>query len=113
MKPSKNTQISLNEFLELSKTYTVFDVRSESEYAHAHIPGALSLPIFTDSERAEIGTMYKQVSKESAVELGFRFFGPKLNEYIVQAQSHGIQKDSTILIHCWRGGMRRWIYRFG
>jgi len=58
MKPSKNTRISLNEFLDLSKTHTVFDVRSESEYAHAHIPGALSLPIFTDSERAEIGTMY-------------------------------------------------------
>jgi tRNA 2-selenouridine synthase len=116
MKPSKNTRISLNEFLDLSKTHTVFDVRSESEYAHAHIPGALSLPIFTDSERAEIGTMYKQVSKETAIELGFRFFGPKLNEYILKAQSHGIQKDSTILIHCWRGGMRSeamaWVMNF-
>lgn len=116
MKHTHTTRISLAEFLVLSEKHIVFDVRSESEYAHAHIPGALSLPIFSDSERAEIGTAYKQISKESAIELGFRYFGPKLNDYIKIVQSHEIQKDATILIHCWRGGMRSeamaWLMNF-
>ena len=116
MNQSRNTRISLAEFLDLSKSHPVFDVRSESEYAHAHIPGALSLPIFTNQERAEIGTAYKQVSRESAIELGFQYFGPNMNAYISQVQSHGITKDSKILIHCWRGGMRSeamsWLMNF-
>jgi len=116
MKHAHTNRISLKEFLDLSKTYSVFDVRSESEYAHAHIPGAVPLPIFSDSERAEIGTAYKQQSKEAAIELGFRYFGPKLNTYIKDVLAQGIQKNDTILIHCWRGGMRSeamaWLLHF-
>ncbi len=115
MNQSKNTRISLPEFLDLSKSHPVFDVRSESEFAHAHIPGALSLPIFTDRERAEIGTLYKQVSRESAIELGLQYFGPKMNSYISEVQSH-VTKNSIMLIHCWRGGMRSeamaWLMNF-
>jgi tRNA 2-selenouridine synthase len=116
MKHGKNTRIPLNEFLELAQSHPVFDVRSESEYKYAHIPGALSLPIFTDEERAIIGTAYKQVSRESAIELGFRFFGPRMNDYVKTVQSLGIMQQSTILIHCWRGGMRSeamsWLMNF-
>jgi tRNA 2-selenouridine synthase len=46
--------------------YLIIDVRSPGEYAHAHIPTAFSLPLFTDEERAEIGTTYKQESREAA-----------------------------------------------
>ena len=42
--------------------YLIIDVRSPGEYAHAHIPNAFSLPLFTDEERAAIGTTYKQES---------------------------------------------------
>lgn len=116
MNKMRHTRISLSEFLDLAKSHPVFDVRSESEYAHAHIPGALSLPIFTDEERAKIGTAYKQVSKESAIELGFHFFGPRLNKYIAHVLSLGISKDSKLLLHCWRGGMRSeamsWLMNF-
>ena len=40
----------------------VIDVRSPSEFADDHIPGAVSMPVLNDLERAEIGTLYKQVS---------------------------------------------------
>jgi hypothetical protein len=39
----------------------IIDVRSDSEYADDHIPGAVSMPVLNDAERAEVGTMYKQV----------------------------------------------------
>ena len=116
MNQMRHTRISLSDFLELAQIHPILDVRSESEYAHAHIPGALSLPIFTDDERAEIGTAYKQVSRESAIELGFGFFGPRMNVYISDVMSFNISKESTILIHCWRGGMRSeamsWLMNF-
>ena len=38
----------------------IFDVRSPSEYASGHVPGAVSVPLFSDEDRAEIGTVYKQ-----------------------------------------------------
>jgi len=116
MNRSKNTRISLEDFLQSARKYPVFDVRTPSEFAHAHIPGAHNLPIFSDDERVEIGTLYKQVSREQAIEKGFAFFGPKLNEYITKIQSCGIKHGSTVLIHCWRGGMRSeamaWLFNF-
>src|SRR5690606_8791555 len=49
---------------------TVIDVRSPAEYAHDHIPGAISLPALTNDERAEVGTIYKQISAFSARKIG-------------------------------------------
>jgi len=116
MNQSKHIRLSIEEFLHLSKEFPVFDVRTPSEFTHAHIPGARNLPIFSDEERAEIGTLYKQVSREQAIEKGFTFFGPKLNEYLQIVQSQGIPQGSTVLIHCWRGGMRSeamaWLFNF-
>ena len=38
----------------------VLDVRSPGEYALGRLPGAINLPLFTDEERAMVGTVYKQ-----------------------------------------------------
>ncbi|HBG24003.1 MAG TPA: tRNA 2-selenouridine(34) synthase MnmH, partial [Rikenellaceae bacterium] len=40
-------EIQIDLFLELSKTNPIIDVRSPGEYEHAHIPGALNLPLFS------------------------------------------------------------------
>lgn len=81
----------------------VIDVRSPSEYAHAHIPGAISMPLFDDEERAEVGTIYKKQSKVKAVQRGLEFVGPKMADFTRQALR---LKSPEILLHCWRGGMR-------
>lgn len=92
--------------------YLIIDVRSPGEYVHAHIPSAFSLPLFTDEERAAIGTTYKQESKEAAIKLGLPFFGTKMQDMIEQVEgwvTHYEKTNSikpTILVHCWRGGMR-------
>jgi tRNA 2-selenouridine synthase len=82
----------------------ILDVRAPAEYAQGHIPGALSLPLFTDEERARIGTMYKQVSPDKAVLLGLDFFGPKLRTLAEQARQ--LAPGQEVRLHCWRGGMR-------
>ena len=74
-------KIHIEQFLELAKQYPVIDVRSPGEYNHAHIPGALSIPLFTDTERAAVGTAYKQESREKAIKIGLDFFGPKMKNY--------------------------------
>lgn len=100
-------QIDINSFLELSKSHSVFDVRSPGEYNHAHIPGAYSLPLFTDEERKVVGTAYKQESREQAIKIGLDYFGPKMRNLVEEVESVTSQtQDKTVLVHCWRGGMR-------
>ncbi|HNM27277.1 MAG TPA: rhodanese-like domain-containing protein, partial [Saprospiraceae bacterium] len=47
-----------DELLSELRTRVLLDVRSPGEYAQGHIPGALSFPLFTDEERARVGTIY-------------------------------------------------------
>jgi tRNA 2-selenouridine synthase len=107
-------KIHIEEFLELAKHYPVLDVRSPGEYNHAHVPGAYSLPLFSDEERKVVGTTYKQQSREHAIKIGLDYFGPKMRQIVEHVESiikeHKDQlptPDSRlILVHCWRGGMR-------
>ena len=116
-------KINIEKFLELSKHHPVVDVRSPKEYGHAQIPGAYSLPLFTDEERAVVGTAYKQESREKAIKHGLDFFGPKMRkmveevEGIISNRQSAIDKSDSqnnktlpiancILLYCWRGGMR-------
>ena len=93
----------------------ILDVRAPAEYAQGHIPGALSLPLFTDEERARIGTIYKQVNPEKAVLLGLDFFGPKMRRMVEEAKK--LAPGQEVRLHCWRGGMRsgavQWLLELG
>ncbi|MFK8185136.1 MAG: tRNA 2-selenouridine(34) synthase MnmH [Phormidesmis sp.] len=82
----------------------ILDVRSPGEFEQGHIPGAHSFPLFSNDERAQIGTCYTQKSQEQAVELGFDLAGPKFGEMIRTAKA--IAPDRVVRVHCWRGGMR-------
>lgn len=109
-------QIEVEDFLSLALDNPLFDVRSPGEFSHAHIPGALSLPLFTDEQRKIIGTAYKQESRQKAVDIGLEYFAermktvaPEVNEIIKQRSGlmkNGQTKEPAILLHCWRGGMR-------
>ena len=80
------------------------DVRSPGEYKKGHIPGAVNIALFTDDERAVVGTAYKQVSKEKAMELGLEFVNPKLEYFFSRSMEVAPLKE--VVVHCWRGGMR-------
>jgi tRNA 2-selenouridine synthase len=82
----------------------LLDTRSPAEFTAGHIPGAISFPLFTDAERAAVGTCYKQVSPDAAIELGLEFTGPKMASFVRQAKQ--LAPARQIRLHCWRGGMR-------
>lgn len=82
----------------------LIDVRAPREFRKGHIPTAINLPLFSDSERATVGTAYKQVGRESAVLLGLDIVGPKMGALARQVQQFGT--DQPLFVHCWRGGMR-------
>ena len=98
------TKISISEVLLLKANLPLLDIRSPKEFAAGHIPGALSFPLFSDEQRHQIGTAYKQISQEKAVLMGLDFFGPNMSTMVKQAKK--LAPDKEVLLHCWRGGMR-------
>ncbi|KQS30735.1 tRNA 2-selenouridine(34) synthase MnmH [Dyadobacter sp. Leaf189] len=96
--------ISIQEYLSMQAGIVLADVRTPAEFEHAHIPGAVNLPLFSNQERVLVGTTYKQVSREAAILLGFDLTGNKWSGFIRQALE--LAPDKRIALHCWRGGMR-------
>lgn len=96
--------ISPEEFLSLRKSVPVVDVRSEGEFQSGHIPGAANIPLLNNTERATVGTDYKQKGQAEAIKTGFRLVGPRLVDIINEA--HRIASHNEMVVHCWRGGMR-------
>jgi tRNA 2-selenouridine synthase len=103
------TKLSIAEFITMAPSFVLLDVRSPGEYAHAHIPEAISLPLFTDEERKVVGTAYKQESREKAIKIGLDFFGKNMVVFVEQVEKIVAIKSPTsreVCVHCWRGGMR-------
>ena len=92
------------EFLAARTTRPVVDVRSPGEFAEGHMPGAVNLPIFSDEERAIVGTLYKQEGRIAAIDQGFEIVGPKMKS--LAQQSRAAAPDNQLAVYCWRGGMR-------
>jgi tRNA 2-selenouridine synthase len=91
-------------FLERSNLLPVVDVRAPDEFRQGHIPGAFSLPVFNDEERAAVGTDYTHSGKNMALLTGLEIAGPKLRFFVETAR--GVATNGELLLHCWRGGMR-------
>ncbi len=102
------SRIDIDAFISLDFKYTVLDVRSEGEYINAHIPGALSVPLFNNEQRKKIGTAYKQESKQIAIKIGLEAFGTKMISIVetVEKILDNHEENKTVVVHCWRGGMR-------
>ncbi|MEZ4755288.1 MAG: tRNA 2-selenouridine(34) synthase MnmH [Flavobacteriales bacterium] len=96
--------LPITEFLGPGRTSPILDVRSPGEFARGHIPGAVNMPLFSDAERAVVGTMYKQTGRDAAVLEGLRIVGPKLAALVEHANE--LAPDRTVRVHCWRGGER-------
>jgi tRNA 2-selenouridine synthase len=113
-------RIPIDLFLQTAATALLLDVRSPGEYKHAHMPGAFSLPLFTDEERAVVGTAYKQQSREQAIKIGLDFFGSKMRRMVEEVESLLVERclfigkqpnieqraSNNVCLYCWRGGMR-------
>lgn len=96
--------VSSLEFISPPENALTLDVRSEKEFEHAHIPGAVNIPLMNNEHRHLVGIEYKKKGREAAVSLGFKLVGPKFHEFIEQVNK--LKKSNEIFIYCWRGGMR-------
>jgi tRNA 2-selenouridine synthase len=97
--PDSTTIASLDLFDE------IVDVRSPAEYADDHIPGAISCPVLDDAERAEVGTLYKQVSSFAAKRRGAALVARNIARHLEEAFA-GRDHTWRPLVYCWRGGTR-------
>lgn len=84
---------------------TIIDVRSPAEYAEDHLPGAINLPVLSNEERAEVGTIYVQQSPFLARKLGAALVFRNAANHIEQRLSHH-EGGWRPLVYCWRGGQR-------
>ena len=83
----------------------IIDVRSPTEFAEDHVPGATSLPVLSDEERARVGTIYVQDSPFKARKLGAALVARNAAQHLetVLAEKGGGWRP---LVYCWRGGQR-------
>lgn len=84
---------------------TIIDTRSPAEFADDHIPGAINCPVLSDAERAQVGTIYKQVSPFEARKVGASLTARNIAAAI---ETHFMDRPKNWhpLIYCWRGGQR-------
>ena len=94
----------IEDFLLLGEKYPIVDVRTPAEFEQGHIPGAYNIPLFSNDERAVVGTLYKNHGKQTATIKGLEFVGPNMAVFAKRARKLAV--DGKILLHCWRGGMR-------
>lgn len=97
-------KILISTFLELRPQSVVIDVRTPAEFKQGHIAGAVNIPLFTDEERVVVGTLYKKVGKDAAIDKGLEFVGPRMATMVSQARK--LYNGNPLLLYCWRGGMR-------
>ena len=102
-----NSSYPVTDFRNL--TSPIIDVRSPNEFRQGHWPGAVNIPLFSDSERETIGKSYKKESRLKAILQGLKVTIPNaknLLEIILQITTKKKGKNKSLRIYCWRGGMR-------
>ena len=83
----------------------IIDARSPGEYAIDHVPGAVNLPVLSDAERAEVGTIYVQESRFKARRIGAAYVARNVARHIETVMADW-PPAHQLLVYCWRGGMR-------
>ncbi len=90
---------------QLAEFDEVIDVRTPSEFAEDHVPGAVSRPVLSDDERTAVGTLYKQVSAFTGRKAGAALVSRNIAQHL---ETSFIDKPKSWrpLVYCWRGGKR-------
>ncbi len=92
----------MKDFLErilLSDT-PLIDVRAPVEFEAGSIPNSVNLPILTNEERHEIGSLYKQAGKEQAMKRGHELVSGSIKDKRIEAWVDFIQNNNIIEIEC-------------
>lgn len=88
----------------LIDSHLLVDVRTPLEYAEDHLPGAVNVPLLTNEERVEIGTLYKQLGPHLARIRGLELTAARFPEMVAEIATKAAGRP--IVVYCWRGGLR-------
>lgn len=83
----------------------LIDARSEKEFEESPLPHAVSFPVLTNPERHNVGLIYKNYSKSSALWLALEYASPKSEALSVFLKENNADRKN-IIVYCWRGGGR-------
>jgi tRNA 2-selenouridine synthase len=83
----------------------IIDIRSPIEFKDGAIPEAINIPLFSDEERVEIGTIYKHEGQAAAKWRAMELVSPKIPTMLKDIKA-AMSNGETLIVHCWRGGMR-------
>jgi tRNA 2-selenouridine synthase len=81
------------------------DVRTPSEFAEDHVPGAENRPVLGDDERARIGTMYAKESGFAAKRAGAALVARNI-ALMLEGPFAAMPRNWAPVVYCWRGGQR-------
>lgn len=106
MQPKNPHILDIAQFAQARNQFdAIIDVRSPAEFALDHIPGSINYPVLNNEERAQIGTLYKQVSPFAAKKLGAAMVSRNIAQHLEQSMLDH-PREWRPLIYCWRGGER-------
>lgn len=81
----KNGIITIEHTADFREFDEIIDVRSPSEFAEDHVPGAINRPVLSDDQRVEIGTIYKQHSPFHAKRIGAAYVAENIAHHLVHS----------------------------
>jgi tRNA 2-selenouridine synthase len=94
----------VEEWWQRRKEFVVIDVRTKKEYEEDHIPSAISFPVLNNEEREEVGKLYHKNPFYGRI-LGARYISKNIAHHLQNPELHSL-KDQSLLIYCFRGGLR-------
>ena len=84
----------------------MMDMRAPTEFMRGAFPCALSLPLMSDDERAQVGICYKQQGQAAAITLGHQLVGGDVKAQRLAHWKAFIQQHPQGYLYCFRGGLR-------
>jgi len=96
----------------------MMDMRAPAEFTRGAFPSALSLPLMSDDERAQVGICYKQQGQDAAIALGHELVSGDLKAQRLAQWKAFAQQHPQGYLYCFRGGLRsqtvqRWLREEG
>lgn len=96
--------VDLSEVWEHRDSITLIDVRSPGEFKSGSIPGAINFPIFDNEERAVIGTLWKRMGHDRALNKGYQFLDESFDSLLESVKA--LPSEHPIYVYCAKGGLR-------
>lgn len=84
----------------------LMDTRAPVEFSKGAFPGAVNLPLMSDTERQAVGTCYKKHGQDAAIALGHQLVAGAVKEQRIAAWAEFAQAHRDGYLYCFRGGLR-------